>query len=39
MRDSGTSRVVKTVKEFKYGLTDHFMKVIGKTIKLTEKVD
>jgi hypothetical protein len=39
MRVSGTSKVVKTVKEFKYGSTDHFMKVTGKTIKLTVKVD
>ena len=38
-RDSGISRVVKMVKEFKFGLTVLFMKVIGKTTKLTAEVD
>ena len=38
-KDSGISRVVKMVKGFKFGSTDHFMKATGKTTKLTAEVD
>jgi hypothetical protein len=38
-RVSGISRVVKMVREFKFGSMDHFMKATGKTTKLTAEVD